>query len=58
MERLPPGEGGIDIKNILTHMPRDIPLALEVPMTSLSAVVGPEAVALRVRQAAERLLAP
>jgi hypothetical protein len=27
-------------------------------MTSLSAVVGPEAVALRVRQAAERLLAP
>jgi sugar phosphate isomerase/epimerase len=58
MERLPPGEGGIDIKAILSHMPVGIPMALEVPMTSLSAVEGAEAVALRVRQAAERLLAP
>ena len=58
VERLPPGEGGIDIKSILSHMPGDIPIALEVPMTSLSAVEGAEAVALRVRQAAERLLAP
>ena len=58
MERLPPGEGGIDIKGILSHMPRGIPIALEVPMTSRSAVEGAEAVALRVRQAAERLLAP
>jgi len=58
MERLPPGEGGIDIKGILSHMPRGIPMALEVPMTSRSAIEGAEAVALRVRQAAERLLAP
>jgi sugar phosphate isomerase/epimerase len=58
LERLPPGEGGIDIKAILSHMLRDLPLALEVPMTSTSAVEGPEAVALRVRRAAERLLAP
>jgi sugar phosphate isomerase/epimerase len=57
MERLPPGEGGIDIKGILSHMPVDIPMALEVPMTSLSAVEGAEAVAQRVRQAAQRLLA-
>ena len=57
-ERLPPGEGGIDIKGILSRMPRDIPMALEVPMTSRSAEEGAEAVALRVRQAAERLLAP
>jgi sugar phosphate isomerase/epimerase len=57
-ERLPPGEGGIDIKGILSHMPPGIPMALEVPMTSLSAVEGAEAVALRVRRAAERLLAP
>lgn len=56
MERLPPGEGGIDIKGILSHMPRGIPMALEVPMTSRSAVEGAEAVALRVLQAAERLL--
>jgi sugar phosphate isomerase/epimerase len=58
MERLPPGEGGIDIKGILGHMPHGIPIALEAPMTSRSAVEGAEAVALRVRQAAERLLAP
>ena len=56
VERLPPGEGGIDIKRILRHMPRDIPLALETPMTALAAAEGEEAVALRVRQAAEGLL--
>ena len=55
-ERLPPGEGGIDIKGILSHMPQGIPVALEVPMTAMSAVKGAEAVALRVRQAAVRLL--
>jgi sugar phosphate isomerase/epimerase len=57
-ERLPPGEGGIDIKQILGHMPPDVPLALEVPMTTVAAAEGEEAVALRVRQAAERLLTP
>ena len=56
-ERLPPGEGGIDIKGILSRMPPGIPLALEVPMTAMSAAEGAEAVAVRVRQAAERLLA-
>ena len=55
MERLPPGEGGIDIKAILSHMPDGIPLALEAPMTSLSAEIGPEAVARRVREGARRL---
>lgn len=56
MERLPPGEGAIDIRGILQHMPPGIPLALEVPMTAFTAAAGPEAVALRVRQAAGRLL--
>ena len=56
VERLPPGEGGIDIKRILSHMPQDIPVALEAPMTAMAAAEGEEAVALRVRQAAERLL--
>ena len=55
-ERLPPGEGSIDIRGILRHMPQGIPVALEVPMTAMSAAEGAEAVALRVRQAAERLL--
>jgi sugar phosphate isomerase/epimerase len=57
VERLPPGEGGIDIKGILKLMPPGIPIALEVPMTAMAAAQGEEAVALRVRQAAERLLA-
>ena len=56
VERLPPGEGGIDIKRILSHMPQDIPVALEAPMTAMAGAQGEEAVALRVRQAAERLL--
>ena len=51
-----PGEGGIDIRNILKHLPAGIPLALEVPMTGLSAAEGFEAVALRARRAASRLL--
>ena len=56
-ERLPLGEGGIDIAGILRHMPQGIPVALEVPMTAMNAAEGAESVALRVRQAAERLLA-
>jgi sugar phosphate isomerase/epimerase len=56
-ERLPPGEGDIDIKGILRHMPEGIPLALEVPMMAKTTAEGAEAVALRVRQAAGRLLA-
>lgn len=55
-ERLPPGEGGIDKRGILRQMPQGIPVALEVPMTAMRAAEGAEAVALRVRRAAERLL--
>ena len=55
-ERLPPGEGEINIRSILRHMPPGIPVALEVPMTAMRAAEGAEAVVLRVRQAAERLL--
>ena len=54
-ERLPPGEGSIDIRNVLENMPEGIPIALEVPMTAMAAAEGFEAVALRVRQAASRL---
>jgi hypothetical protein len=55
-ERLPPGEGEIDIRRVLEHMPDGIPVALEVPMTAMAVAEGFEAVALRVRQAASRLL--
>ena len=55
VERLPPGEGGIDIKRVLSPMPQEIPVALEVPMTAAAAAQGEEAVARRVRLAAELL---
>jgi len=57
VERLPPGDGGIDIKSILDRMPRGIPLALEVPMTAMTAAEGVEAVARRAIEAARRVLA-
>src|SRR5262249_45697558 len=56
-ERLPPGEGGIDIAEILRHMPRGIAIALEIPMTAMTAAQGTEAVARRAREAAEHLVA-
>ena len=55
-ERLPPGEGEIDIRSIVSALPPGIPVALEVPMTAMAAAEGGEAVARRVRQAAGRLL--
>ncbi len=55
-ERLPPGEGGLDILGVLAHLPKGIPVALEVPMEQLTREAGPEEVARRVREAAVRLL--
>jgi sugar phosphate isomerase/epimerase len=31
-DRLPPGEGGLDLKGLLASVSRDLPLSLEVPM--------------------------
>lgn len=56
-ERLPPGEGAIDILGVLSGLPPDIRMALEVPMDRLTGEIGPEAVARRVRESTERLLA-
>ncbi|MFO1047311.1 MAG: sugar phosphate isomerase/epimerase [Geminicoccaceae bacterium] len=55
-ERLPPGEGQIDLPAILRRLPPDLPLALEVPMTAYAREAGTEAVARRARAAAGRLL--
>ena len=55
-ERLPPGEGQIDLAAFLAALPAGIPIALEVPMSGLAAAEGPEAVLSRVREAAVRLL--
>ena len=44
-ERQFPGEGGIDVRGILSRMPQDIPYALEIPRVALSKAVGPQEVA-------------
>ncbi|HUQ26479.1 MAG TPA: TIM barrel protein [Burkholderiales bacterium] len=31
-DRLPPGEGGLDLRGLLSCFPKDLPLSLEVPM--------------------------
>lgn len=56
-ERLPPGEGDLDIRGILGRLPPGIPIGLEVPMERLTRERGPEEVARRVREAAGRALA-
>jgi sugar phosphate isomerase/epimerase len=55
-ERLPPGEGGIEVMGVLDHMPAGIPIALEVPMTAFARTAGPEAVARRVINATRALI--
>jgi sugar phosphate isomerase/epimerase len=56
-ERLPPGEGAIDIAPVLRATPDDIQIALEVPMQQMTRREGPEAVARHVHDAAVKFLA-
>lgn len=39
-ERLPPGEGGLPLREFLDALPPGIPLGLEIPMRRLSGTVG------------------
>jgi sugar phosphate isomerase/epimerase len=55
-ERLPPGDGGIDLAGIIAHFPKDIPVALEVPMDALTRTRGPEEVARRAIAGARRVM--
>lgn len=56
VERLPPGNGQIDLPAFLAALPDDLPLGLEVPMTALSENEGPQSVIRRVKTAVDRLL--
>ena len=56
-ERLPPGEGQIDLAGLLAALPEDVPLGVEVPMTTLAATAGVEAVLSRVMLATRSTLA-
>lgn len=44
-ERQFPGEGGIEVCEILARLPQDIPYALEIPRNALTRAVGAEEVA-------------
>ncbi len=55
-ERLPPGEGDIDLHGFLSGLPADLPLGLEIPMTALSASAGSNAAIRRALAGARRLL--
>lgn len=57
-ERLPPGEGQIDLAAILRLLPPTTTLSLEVPMSAVQAQFGSKAVAARAINAARRLLSP
>lgn len=56
-ERLPPGEGEIDLKAIISRMPPECPIAIEIPMSGRLAREGADAVLSRLKTAADKLLA-
>jgi sugar phosphate isomerase/epimerase len=56
-ERLFPGEGGVDLLDLLRAVPRDIPLSLEVPTVRLAKTVGAVERARRALAATKRILA-
>ena len=56
-ERLPPGEGQIDLAAFLASLPADLPLSLEVPMTGRTSAEGSAAVIQAVMEGARKVLA-
>jgi sugar phosphate isomerase/epimerase len=56
-ERLFPGEGGVDLLDLLRAVPRDIPLSLEVPTVRLAKTVGAVERARRALAATKCILA-
>ena len=56
-ERLPPGEGQIDLGPILTALPKSLPIGLEVPMAELVSQVCYDVILKSILTAALKLLA-
>jgi sugar phosphate isomerase/epimerase len=56
-ERMFPGEGELDLKAVLSRLPRDIPIGIEIPTETLSFTEPPEARARLAREASLRVLA-
>lgn len=55
-ERLPPGDGQIDLAGFLSAMPPDLPIGIEVPMAGLMAKSGAKAVIKAAHDAARRMV--
>lgn len=55
-ERLPPGEGQIDLAGLLAILPGDLPIGVEVPMTRFSNAKGIDAALSRISAATRALL--
>lgn len=55
-ERLPPGEGGIDLAVFVRSLPTNLPLALEIPMTEKAHKLGSAKVILDVMKATRKWL--
>ena len=55
-ERLPPGEGQIDLSGFIAALPPDLPLGVEVPMNGLAATMGLDVVIARAMAGTRALL--
>lgn len=55
-DRLMPGEGALDLRGILGHLPADIPVAVEIPNSRLAREISGEERARRAYAATVRLL--
>ena len=56
-ERLFPGEGELDLVGVLSRLPKDIPIAIEIPTETLAFTAPPEERARLAREASLRVLA-
>jgi sugar phosphate isomerase/epimerase len=56
-DRLMPGEGDLDLRGIVSHLPAGIPIAVEIPNSRLAATMSDEDRARRAYEATRRLLA-
>jgi len=55
-ERMPPGEGQIDLKSLIAALPNNIPIGVEVPMNYETAKNGSAAVLTRIMSATQKIL--
>ncbi|HJU49425.1 MAG TPA: TIM barrel protein [Pseudogulbenkiania sp.] len=55
-ERLPPGQGGLKLVELVRALPADLPVSVEIPMTTLARTMGAVERARMLREAALRVL--